>query len=231
MGSLHAQGARVVCIDRPGGAEAFAQRAGLGERLVPLSLDMTDTDAVRRWVADAESPDAVVFLATPGGPNAPFTELSEGEFDEYNHLGLTCLYLAVREVAQRMLERGSGSIILFSSMYGVVSPDPRIYHAPMLVNPMQYGMHKAAILQMTRYLSVMWAPRNVRVNAVVPGPFPNPAVQAADPAFIGRLEARVPMGRVGRQHEVAGAVTYLAAEASSFVTGQSITVDGGWTAW
>ncbi len=231
--SLHAQGARVVCIDRPGRAEAFADEAALGERLVPHSLDLTDTEAVRRWMSDPANPaaDAAIFLTTPGGPNAPFMELSEGEFDEYNHLGLTCLFLAVREAAERMLERGGGSVVLFSSMYGVVSPDPRIYHAPMQPNPMAYGMHKAAILQMTRYLGVMWGPRNVRVNAVVPGPFPNPPQQAADPAFIERLTGKVPMGRIGRQHEIAGAVTYLAADASSYVTGQSITVDGGWTAW
>lgn len=84
---------------------------------------------------------------------------------------------------------------------------------------------------MAKYLAVYWAPRGIRVNAIVPGPFPNPTVQHDDPDFITRLAAKVPLGRIGRRHEVAGAVVFLAAEASSYVNGTTITVDGGWTAW
>ena len=125
---------------------------------------------------------------------------------------------------------------MFSSMYGRVSPDPRVYFAPMKPNPIEYGIAKAAIDQMVRYLAVHYAPKNIRVNGVCPGPFPNQDVPAyqADPgfrAFVERLAGKVPMGRVGQRHELAGPVTFLASDESSFVNGHILVVDGGWTAW
>ena len=116
-------------------------------------------------------------------------------------------------------------------MYGQVAPDPSNYPAPMSPNPLHYGMQKAAINQMMRYLAVMWGPHQVRCNAVAPGPFPHPEMQRANPEFIDRLAARVPMGRIGRQHEVAGALAFLLSEASTYVNGHNLVVDGGWTAW
>jgi NAD(P)-dependent dehydrogenase (short-subunit alcohol dehydrogenase family) len=130
-----------------------------------------------------------------------------------------------------MASRGSGSIVLFSSMYGSVSPDPRLYEAPMNPNPVEYGVGKAGIQQLARYLAVHYGPRGVRCNAISPGPFPNPAVQAAQPAFIDRLAQKVPLGRVGQSSEIAGAVVFLLSDAASFITGQNLAVDGGWTIW
>ena len=82
-----------------------------------------------------------------------------------------------------------------------------------------------------RYQAVMWAPRKVRVNAIVPGPFPYPWSQGQDEQFMQNLQQKVPMGRVGRAEEIAGAAVFLASDASSYVTGTQIVVDGGWTAW
>ncbi len=126
---------------------------------------------------------------------------------------------------------GSGSMVFFGSMYGVVSPDPRIYHEPMTPNPIEYGVAKAGVIQMARYLAVHWAPRGIRVNAIVPGAFPNPATQEKEPDFISRLAARAPLGRIGTPEEIAAAVAYLASDDASFVTGTTLVVDGGWTAW
>ncbi len=233
--SLHAQGGHITCIDLKGRSQAFVSEAGLSDRVTPVDLDLTDDKATSRWIRETSEAegvaDAVVFLTTPSGPNSPVMTLGKEEFDLYNNAGLTSLFLAVREVGARMAKRGGGSIVLFSSMYGIVSPDPRVYHAPMHPNPLPYGMHKAALLQMTRYLAVFWGAQNVRTNAVVPGPFPNPPQQAAAPDFMERLASKVPLGRIGRQHEIAGAVTYLVSNASTYVTGQKIVVDGGWTAW
>jgi NAD(P)-dependent dehydrogenase (short-subunit alcohol dehydrogenase family) len=83
---------------------------------------------------------------------------------------------------------------------------------------------------MTRYQAVRWAERRVRVNAVVPGAFPNPLVQE-DAVFVGKLSAKNPMGRIGEPHELAGAVVFLASDASSYMTGQQLVIDGGWTIW
>ena len=101
-------------------------------------------------------------------------ELTEADFDAANHGNVTGTFFLVREIATRMAERGSGSIVLFSSMYGAVSPDPRMYEAPMNPNPIEYGVGKAGIQQMARYLAVHWGRRGVRVNSISPGPFPNP---------------------------------------------------------
>ena len=120
---------------------------------------------------------------------------------------------------------------MFSSMYGEVSPDPRIYHKPMQPNPIEYGVAKAGIEQMIRYLAVAWARDGIRVNGVVPGPFSQPLVLESHPDFIERLAQKVPMGRVGDASEIAGAVIFLASDAASYVTGNCLRVDGGWTIW
>lgn len=130
-----------------------------------------------------------------------------------------------------MKPRGTGSIVLFASMYGVVAPDPRIYAAPLTPNPIDYGASKAAMLQLMRYLAVHYGPHGVRFNCITPGPFPNPAVQSAHPGFVGELAKKTALNRIGRNDEIAGPTLFLLSEASSYVTGHSLVVDGGWTAW
>lgn len=155
-------------------------------------------------------------------------ELSIAEFDDANHHNLSATFALARAARNRM--RPGSSIVLFSSMYGAVAPDPRVYAPPMLPNPVEYGVGKAGVSQLTRYLAVAWGPDGVRVNAVAPGPFPNPDA-GNDTDFVARLADRVPLGRVGVPAEVAGPVLLLASDAGSFITGQSIYVDGGWTTW
>jgi NAD(P)-dependent dehydrogenase (short-subunit alcohol dehydrogenase family) len=116
-------------------------------------------------------------------------------------------------------------------MYGKLSPDPSIYGPKYNVNPVDYGVAKAGILQMVRYQAVMLGRKGVRVNSIIPGPFPNPAGQGADKEFVDKLSKKVPLGRVGKAKEIAGAVVFLASDASSFITGTEIVIDGGWTIW
>ncbi len=120
-------------------------------------------------------------------------------------------------------------------MYGRISPEPAIYHDPMPPNPIDYGVVKAGLEQMIRYLAVHYAPRNIRVNGVAPGAFPHAVSQGFNEPgyqeFVARLAKKAPMNRIGRQEELAGPVVFLASDDASFVTGQTLPVDGGWEIW
>ena len=147
-------------------------------------------------------------------------------------VSLADLMMATEQVALAMKDRNeSGSIVNISSMYGVVAPDPKVYaDHPGFHNPPAYGAVKAGMIQFTRYAATHLAPFGIRVNSITPGPFPHREVQEHE-SFLRELKQRVPLGRIGRPEEVAGAVVYLLSESSSFTTGANIAVDGGWTAW
>lgn len=162
----------------------------------------------------------------------PMEEMTAAQWEKGMRVTLTGAFLTAREGARIMRSQKCGSIIQFSSMYGVVSPDPRMYGPGRSVNPIDYGVAKAGVLQMVRYQAVMLAPHGVRVNAIVPGPFLDRTdEEGQDVEFEDRLNAKSPMGRTGRPTEIEGAVVYLASDASSYVTGTSLQVDGGWCAW
>lgn len=126
---------------------------------------------------------------------------------------------------------GDASVINIASMYGVVSPDLRLYASRDAANPPFYGAAKAALIQWTRYAACELGAQGIRVNSISPGPFPSDSVQNSDPDFVARLIDRVPLGRIGRPDEMAGPLMFLASRASIFVTGANLAVDGGWTAW
>lgn len=128
-------------------------------------------------------------------------------------------------------ETGHASIINIASMYGIVSPDLRIYDSQEESNPPFYGAAKAGLIQLTRYAACEYAREGIRVNAISPGPFPKPAIRIQNPEFHARLCARVPLGRMGEPEELKGVVIFLASDASTFVTGTNVVVDGGWTVW
>lgn len=128
-------------------------------------------------------------------------------------------------------QAGDASVINIASMYGMVSPDPRLYDSPSSTNPPFYGAAKAALIHWSRYAACEFGEYGIRVNSISPGPFPAESVQAANPAFVDKLASRVPLGRIGRAEELQGPVLFLASSASSFVTGSNLVVDGGWTAW
>ncbi len=228
------QGATIVIADLAGerAQSLAAEIVSGGGKAYAIQFDAGDESASKAVVDYTVSECGhldVLVNATCKSIGKAVADLTGEEFDQANRVNITGTFLLAREAA-RVIPSG-GSIVLFASMYGLVSPDPRVYHPPMNPNPIEYGVAKAGIVQMAKYLAVAWGDKGIRVNAIAPGPFPNPTIQKQYPAFVERLANKVPLGRIGRQNEIAGTVVFLASEASSYMSGQTLRVDGGWTAW
>jgi NAD(P)-dependent dehydrogenase (short-subunit alcohol dehydrogenase family) len=174
-----------------------------------------------------------VLVNNAYGSTAPSIDSATAEdFDRAYHVGVTAYFLLAREVVNHLRQRQApGSIINIGSMYGVVASYPDAYTGLPTNSPPNYHGLKGGLVHLTRHLAVYWAQDNVRVNAISPGPFPKPVTSEAMPEFITRLESKSPMGRMGRPEELKGLVVLLASEAGSYINGQNILVDGGWTAW
>jgi NAD(P)-dependent dehydrogenase (short-subunit alcohol dehydrogenase family) len=233
--ALASHGCHVVVASRGEAAgKACRVLADQGHSAEAMNLDVADERAVAAAADDLVARHGhldIVVNATAWSTGRPMEQMTLAEWDAGIRICLGGAFVLGREAGRVMVPQRHGSIIQFGSMYGSVSPDFRVYGADVPANPIDYEAAKAGILQLVRYQAVRWAPHGVRVNAVVPGPFPNPSGQGGNPAFVERLSQRVPMGRVGRAEEVAGAVVFLASDAASYVTGTSLVVDGGWTAW
>ncbi|MDD3167988.1 MAG: SDR family oxidoreductase [Eubacteriales bacterium] len=141
------------------------------------------------------------------------------------------VFRLTQKVLSQMKTQKKGSIINIASMYGMIAPNPALYQGDVtLNNPANYGAGKAAIIQFTRYVAAYYAKYGIRSNSISPGSFPNPAVQQ-NKEFVGRLSEKSMLGRIGQPDELKGILVLLASDASSYITGQNICVDGGWTAW
>jgi len=232
--ALLEQGCRVLAADLEDRAQKMAETMDHPRGLFAFNLDVQEEQDIYRFAKERSEesgiPDGIVIL-TYGASGKQLEELKATDFDQASCLGITATFLLARAAGQLMEKVRKGSIVLFSSMYGLVSPDPRIYEQPMNVNPIEYGVGKAGIIQMTKYLAVYWGGKGVRCNCISPGPFPNESVQKEHPEFIDRLSNKVPLGRIGSPEEIAGPVLFLLSDASSYVTGHNLVVDGGWTIW
>jgi NAD(P)-dependent dehydrogenase (short-subunit alcohol dehydrogenase family) len=144
---------------------------------------------------------------------------------------LGTVHRGVRAALPYFAKEGKGKIINVSSMYGVVAPNFGNYKdLPEQRSSAAYGAAKAAVIQLTRYYAAYLGPRNVNVNCVTPGAFPNERAQA-NKTFTDKLASSTPLGRIGRPDDLKGAFVFLSSEASDYVTGHNLVVDGGWTAW
>lgn len=229
---LAGAGARVLVNGRNAGkAETFAaELAAQGYSAEGLPFDVTDHHRAAAALGAVKRLDILVNNAAPIQTGS--VETVDSSMFASASAGIVEAAFALSRTALPLLRNGGGSIINIASMYGSVSPDPEIYGQSGFNNPPQYGAAKAGLIQLTRYLACHFAPAGVRVNAISPGPFPVQEKLAAEhPEFLAALGRKVPMRRVGHPDELAGAVVFLASDASSFVTGVNLAVDGGWTAW
>jgi len=239
--ALAQAGAHVVLNGRNSAAlEALLQEiSGRGLACSIACFDVTDESAVREHVARIAKThgrlDVLVNNASSGSPGTLETAKAT-DFEQIyrvNVIGafqlLQCALPILREAASH--RQGGASVVNISSMYGSVSPDPAIYGTSGANSPPYYGAAKAALLQFTRYAACHLAADRIRVNCISPGPFPAEHYLQRDPDFAGRLQAKTPMRRTGDPSELQGPLLFLASDASSYVTGVNLAVDGGWTAW
>ena len=248
--ALLANGARVVALGRSDRLQAEARRWSNdfgADKVACEQIDMYDAAALdalcERIAAREASIDVLVNnaheLGGATGFNVPDGALGASTFDQWQrnlHGGVYWAVQTTQRLGARMKEQRRGSIVNIATMYATVAPRPQLYEGTDYLNPPGYSAAKAALAAFTRYTASFWGPAGVRANSLSPGPFSNTedvdtganAVGETSP-FVRRLEACTALGRIGRPGELCGALLFLASDASSYVTGQNLVVDGGWT--
>ena len=232
--ALAEAGARVITSSRdPQRAKAAAAvlPSPGGARHFGVTLDHMEEDSLDAGFQEALQTAGQLDILVNNGhdrSSSDWTDVGAAEFSRQMR-NATGYFLLARHFRQAAVDRSAGgSIIMIGSMYGVVGSYPEAYKDVSPASPVAYHALKGGIVHMTRHLAVYWAGDGVRVNCLSPGPFPTDAVNKE---MVRRLEARSPMGRMGRPWELKGALLLLASEAGSYITGQNLLVDGGWTAW
>lgn len=229
--------ARVAIVDRNReAAEALAER--LGEGAFAFVADVANADAVDSLQDEVETTcgpvEVLINNAAAKSANffAPFEAFPMDEWDQVIGTNLRAAVLCCQRFGGAMARRGGGAIINTLSVYGLVAPDQRIYEGSEyegrpINTPEVYATSKAGLWGLTRYLAAYWGHAGVRVNAITPGG----AQSGQNDTFVARYSERVPLGRMARPSELAGAACFLASDAASYVTGHNLVVDGGLTVW
>ncbi len=233
---LHAS---VVLLDRNEarlGTCAQSLRGQYGTETLAFPVDLEDEQKTRqipRVVLEKFGRiDILVHCAALVGTSdlegwaVPFSEQRSDTWRRALEVNLTAAFILTQAAAPALKESGHGSVITMGSIYGMVGPDMGLYGGTTLGNPAAYNASKGGILQLTRYLATVLAP-DIRVNCISPGGVER---GQTDP-FLSRYIARTPLKRMAKEEDLKGAAVYLASDLSSYVTGQNIVVDGGWTAW
>lgn len=244
--ALAERGARVAVFDLKTSEKTVAERfdaQASNENLRFLEADITDRSSIEAALKKVNNawgvPHALINNAAldsppgaPAGENGPFESYPESSWDAVMAVNLKGVFLCCQVIGGQMAKAGRGSVVNISSIYGLVSPDQRIYKyressGLPFYKPAAYSTSKSGVLNLTRYLATYWASRNVRVNTLTfGGVFNN-----QDEKFLKGYQSRVPLGRMAREDEYNGAVIFLISDASSYMTGSNLIIDGGWTAW
>jgi len=235
VAGLAERGMRVASFDVAAGSVPDGVRA--------YEIDITDRAAIEQATAEIEAewgtPHVLINNAgldsppdAPAEEAGPFEDYPEASFDAVMDVNVKGTLLCCQVIGGAMAREGRGSIINISSVYGLLSPVQDLYgfrreHGETFVKPVAYSVSKSAILNLTRYLATYWAKAGVRVNTLTLA-----GVWNDQPAeFLEAYATRVPMGRMLDAGEALGAAVFLASDASSYVTGANVVVDGGWSAW
>ncbi|RPH74681.1 SDR family oxidoreductase, partial [bacterium] len=240
-------GARVVVADlNQAAAQALAGR--LQERgceSIGVGVDVTRPDSTQAMVAEAvRAFGRLDVLVNSAAMDPKFDQDSQSKqsanafetfpLEAWNQalsVNLTGMFLCAQAAVRQMLDQDYGVIINICSTYGLVGPDQRIYRKPgqdtQMFKPVYYSVTKSGVLGLTRYLATYYAGTQIRANALTPGGVFN----NHDDVFTQNYSARTVLGRMARKDEMNGALLFLASEASSYMTGANLVVDGGWTAW
>lgn len=233
-------GAHVVLVDRD--VETCQQRVRqIAERsqvkALALSCDVTKKssweDVLQQVLSEFGRVDVLVnnaaFTTQSRSKNYDrgFLEFPLEDWNQILEVNLAGTFLGCQVIGSEMIKRRSGSIINLASLYGVVSPNHRLYPGTGIHQPVAYSVSKAGVLALTRYLATLWADQGVRINCITPGGVFNGHAEL----FATRFGALCPSSRMARPDEMRGALVYLASSASSYCTGHNLVVDGGWTAW
>ena len=248
--ALLANGARVVALGRSERlqteAKAWANEFG-ADKISVKQIDMYDTAALNDLcdaiAADERTIDVLINnaheLGASTGFNVPEGSLEQASFEHWMRNLQGGVYWAVQTTQRlgvRMKEAKRGSVVNIATMYATVAPRPQLYEGTSSLNPPGYSASKAALAAFTRYTASFWGTSGVRANCISPGPFSNTEdvggenAVAEDSPFVTKLKGYTVLNRIGRPIELCGALLFLASDASTYVTGQNLIVDGGWNA-
>ena len=243
---MAAAGANVVLGDiRVEAAEEAAAQISPepGRECLSMQLDVANPESVRAMAkATLERFGKIDILVNNAALNPKFdtkhaadhsNSFEKFPFNEWEHamaVNVTGMFLCAQAVAPAMVTAGSGVIVNISSTYGLVGPDQRLYardREPQQFKPVTYSVAKSAALGLTRYLATYYAGKGIRVNTLTPGG----VFADHDDEFVERYSAKTVLGRMAEKEEISSALLFLVSDASSYMTGANLVVDGGWTAW
>ena len=240
---LAERGMRVAIVDRRSDVPTRLEESIGGGSIRALEADVADRGSVEAALAALEADwgaphllvNAAAIDAPPDAPAAevgPFEDVPVEALERVVHVNVTGVVVCCQVIGGAMARAGRGSIVNVGSVYGMLSPDQSLYDfrretGETFVKPVAYSVSKSALTNLTRYLATYWAKAGVRVNTLTPHGIANGQPEA----FVEAFARRSPMGRLMEVGEAVGAVVFLASDASSYMTGANLVVDGGWSAW
>ncbi|MFH1590549.1 MAG: SDR family oxidoreductase [archaeon] len=241
-------GAKVILLSRSdrltNQIEQYKKEFG-DDKAVGFQIDFyerEDTETTLKKIVKEHKIDVLINnaydLSKRTGFNTPTGRLENSNYEQWKSAFESGIYWAVlttQIIGEQFKKNKGGSIINVSSMYGIVSPNPRLYEGEDFFNPPTYGVNKSGIIALTKYTASFWGRHGITCNAIVPGPFPNleskseNSVNEDNDTFLDKLKRNTALNRVGHPNDLRGILIYLASDASSYMTGQTLVIDGGWT--